>query len=219
MSMNTFCDIKKQQPFPMPLLPSATGLTVCSLSRLRSPLWNPLWCISATEHHCQWPTASGVHDSALTQQPLTTIWISTWGEGLGSHGAQGCPDTSPRERSQTSAWWSCPLSALGSQEKPGQKTKMLASNSRVPRPKMHHVPVCFATVCCLRDFFFNPFASTEMTYQQFVQRKMVGWGWGGGGGKGDGYFHLIHHQFLLISHKHLILQMLREKKKMPLCEH
>lgn len=42
----------------------------------------------------------------------------------------------------------------------------------------------------------------------------------GGGRKGDGYYHLIHHQFLLISHKHLCPTSAKEEKcKCPHSEH
>lgn len=59
--------------------------------------------------------------------------------------------------------------------------------------------------------FLGPSHSSRSTCQQvFVQRKTTG-GWGGGR-KWNLYHHLIHHQVLLISHKHLCPTSAKEKK-------
>lgn len=129
------------------------------------------------ELHCQWPHCL---------RPDTTVpwpnshWVlygfppeeEVWG-GHVQH-CEGCPDTSPRAQSH-SALRSRPLSALGSWGNPRQKTMMLASNSRAPRPKDASFPcsLCYCVSSFPSFFFFDPIDSTRMTWQ-FVQRKIDG---------------------------------------------
>lgn len=126
------------------------------------------------------PLPPAVHDSALTQQPSNTVWISTRGQSPGRPWcpiAQGCPVTSP-ESSPRLQHLGLAYSLPSAPGNPRQKTKTLTSNSRALRQRMHLLPVHFATVCCLLvfSFFFlcNPFVSTRIPCQHSVQRKIVG---------------------------------------------
>lgn len=133
----------------------------------RSPPWSLPWCISAMELHCQWPTASSPHDSALTQQPLNTVRISTWGEGLGRPPCAGLSWCPTQKASQASALWSWPPSALGSPGNLRRKTKTLASNSRA-------LLLCVVFTDLLGIFLTLWFNQNYM--KQFVQRKIIGVG-------------------------------------------
>lgn len=202
------------------ILSSDSALTVSP----RSPLWRLLCCISAMEPHCQWPTASGRTRQCLDPTAIEYCMDFPLRRGPGrpqGTTARGCPDTSPRKQSRTGALWSCPLSALGSQGNPRQKTQTLTSNSRAPCSKdaSFPCPLCYY-VLSFRSFFFGggvPLIQLEVYVNSYLSKgKQLR----GGGRKGDGYYHLIHHQFLLISHKHLCPTSAKEEKcKCPHSEH
>ena len=125
------------------------------------------------------PLPPAIHDSALTQQPLNTVPISTWGEGLGRPQCtpeQGCPDTSTGKQTQTSASRSCLLSALGSQGNPRQKTKMLAFNSRAPCSKDASFPClpCYCVLSLNPFFFLIPLIWLELHVNHLSPQILLG---------------------------------------------
>lgn len=114
------------------------------------------------------------------------------------------PESSPRFQDRGLAH-----SALGSRGNPRQKTKTLASNSRAPCSKDASFPCLLLCVVFKIPFFFIPLIQLELHVNYLSKGILLGWG--DGGGKGDGYYHLIHHQFLSISHENLCLTNAKEK--------
>lgn len=105
------------------------------------------------------PTASAVHDSALTQQPLNTVRIPTWGGSLGGRCSSERAVLIPPQKAVPDFSVEVPptlclrLPGDPRQRKPPRWLPAAALHIQ----KMHHFPVRFATVCHLYRLFFSSF--------------------------------------------------------------
>ena len=140
------------------------------------------------------PTASDPLPPAYTTVPCPNSHriaarISTWGEGLGrpQHTpAQGCPDTSARKQTQTSASRSCLLSALGSQGNPRQNPRRWLPTAELHVQKMRPLPVHFALCVVFKTsfyfIFFTLLIQLELHVNNLSQNTVLGSGDSGGKG-------------------------------------
>lgn len=124
------------------------------------------------------PLPPAVHDSALTQQPSNycTDFHLRRGPGRPQRTpAQGCPDTSARKQTQTSAprSWSL-LSALGSRGTQDRKSRRWLQQQSSLFSRCTFLFTLLLCVVFKTLFYFYPFDSTRITCQQFVPKYSAG---------------------------------------------